>query len=243
MKRFILYMAGSTKLLLSGIAMMCLIIAPVAEPGTLFDDFSDGNFEGWRETWMQLNQATWQVESGILIGDNPADWSNFLVVGDNTWQDYEIECDTRIVSVKNTIPSVGIGLRHSGQNGAASQTLAFALVAQNNILGPEGAYAVYLGNNSVGLRKIEAMPVEVGRWYHIKESAQDNHFEFHVDGDKVIDIHDDTLTSGAVGLEAHAGVSQYDNVVITGDDIPGLNLSVTPQHKLVTTWAQIRRQR
>lgn len=84
------------------------------------------------------------------------------------------------------------------------------------------------------------MPVEVGKWYHLKVRAQGDQFEFEVDGKQVITIHDKTLTSGAMGLEAHAGVSQYDNVVITGDDVPDMNLSVTSKGKLTTAWGRIK---
>ena len=221
------------------IILFMFLLATSAWAGTLRDDFSDRNFEGWRETWMKENQTTWKVESGVLTGENPSGWSAFLIIGDETWQDYEVECDTQIIAIRNSIPSVGIGLRHSGQVGAASQTIFLGLVASNVFPWP-GACANYLANNNAFLKKTKVMPVEVGKWYHLKVRVQGDYFEFEVDGNQVIAIHDKTLASGAVGLEAHAAVAQYDNVIIRGDNVPDINLSVNPKGKLTDTWVHLK---
>jgi len=225
--------------------IILFLLSTFALAGTFKDDFNDGDFQGWKETWMKQNQTIWKVESGVLIGDNPSNWSAFLVIGDVGWQDYEVECDARIIAIKNSIPSFGIGMRHNGRNGAASQTVALALVASANFLGPAGAYAVYLADNDVFPRKIKAMTVELNRWYHLKAKVQGDLYELEVDGEKLISIHDKTLKSGMVGLEAHAGINQYDNVVITGPDVPDFNPSgytpVEPASKLASVWARLKR--
>lgn len=212
--------------------------------GTWRDDFNDGDFQGWKETWMKQNQTIWKVESGVLIGENPSNWGAYLVIGDAGWQDYEVECDARIVAIENSIPSFAIAMRHNGQNGAATKTLVLGLVALANPLGPSGIYATYLANNDAFPRKIKAMTVELNRWYHLKAKVQGDLYELEVDGEKLISIHDKTLKSGMVGLEAHAGVNQYDNVIITGHDVPDFNPGYTPVEpasKLTSVWARLKR--
>jgi len=221
------------------IVLSALLITRFVWAGTLTDDFGDGDFEGWRETWMNQNQTTWKVESGVLTRENLSNWGAYLVIGDMTWQDYEVECDARLTTIKNAIPSIALGLRHNGQVGAQSKTIAFGLMLANQF-GPEGAVANYLANNAANIRKTKAQPFEVGKWYHLKVTVQGDHFQFYVDGSKVIDIHDKTLESGGVGLEVHAGVAQYDNVIIKGDAVPDLSLSVSPQGKLATLWAELK---
>jgi len=52
------------------VILYILSITFPAWAGTMMDDFSDGNYDGWSETWMNQNQTTWKVESGVLIGEN-----------------------------------------------------------------------------------------------------------------------------------------------------------------------------
>jgi hypothetical protein len=216
-----------------------LLIAASAWAGTLVDDFSDGDFEGWGETWLRQNLTTWKVESGVLTGDNPSSWGTYLAMGDMTWQDYEVEVDARLTSFRNADALLGIGLRHSGQTGAQFKALEFSLIRANQF-GPEGAYAFYLANNTANVRKSQARQFEIGKWYHLKVTVQGDHYQFYVDGNKEIDIHDKTLESGGVGLAARAGVVQYDNVSIKGDAVPDSNLSVSPQGKSAILWAELK---
>jgi len=225
------------------IVMLCVMLAAAsAWAGTLVDDFSDGDFEGWRETWLLHNQTTWKVESGVLTGDNPSGWGTYLVIGDMTWQDYEVEADARLTSIKSADACFEFGLRQSGQVGAQFKALAFGLIRANQLC-PEGAYAIYLANNAANVRKTKARQVEIGKWYHLKVTVQGDHYQFYVDGSKEIDIHDKTLGSGGVGLGARAGVVQYDNVSIKGDAVPDLSLSVSPvspQGKTAILWAELK---
>jgi hypothetical protein len=224
------------------VTLFVLLTAASAWAGTLVDDFSDGDFEGWGETWLLHNQTTWKVESGVLTGDNPSSWGTYLAMGDMTWQDYEVEADARLTSFRNADALLGIGLRQSGQVGAQFKELWFGLIRANQF-GPEGAYAIYLANNAANVRKTKARQVEIGKWYHLKVTVQGDHYEFYVDGRKEIDIHDKTLESGGVGLAARAGVVQYDNVSIKGDAVPDSSLSVSPvspQGKTAILWAELK---
>ena len=223
------------------VILFLLLLALPAFAGTLRDDFSDGNFDGWSETWMNQNQTTWKVESGVLIGDNPSNWSAFLVVGDPTWKDYEITCDARLVTVRNTIPTFGIGIRHNKQVGAAFKTFWFGLNLMPNQFLPMGAGIVYLSEAHRLVKVTKEMPVEIGKWYRLMVNFSKDHLEGFVDGKKVVDIIDNSLVSGAVGLEAHSCIAQYDNIIIKGDDVPDLNLHVQPLGKLPVYWSQIRR--
>jgi len=155
---------------------------------------------------------------------------------------YEVEVDARLTTIKNAGASIEFGLRNSGQTGAQLRAMGFGLIRANQF-GPEGAFAMYFANNAVNVRKTKALPFEIGKWYHLKVTVQGDHFQFYVDGSKEIDIHDKTLGSGGVGLGAHAGVAQYDNVSIKGDAVPDLSLSVSPispQSKIAILWAELK---
>ena len=55
---------------------------------------------------------------------------------------------------------------------------------------------------------------------------------------------DSTFAEGKVGLGAAFGSTtiHFDDVVITGDDVPDMDLSVEPKGKYTTTWAAIKYQ-
>lgn len=222
------------------IVMLCVLLtAASAWAGTLVDDFSDGDFEGWGEAWMLHNQTTWKVESGVLTGDNPSAWGTYLIIGDMTWQDYEVEADALFTTIKNNAASIEIGLRQNGQVGAQFKAITFVLM-KASWLGPEGAYALYFTNNAVTVRQTKARQFEIGKWYHLKVTVQGDHYQFYVDGSKEIDIDFKTLESGGAALGAHSGVAQYDNVKIKGDAVPDSNLSVSPQGKSAILWAELK---
>ena len=144
------------------------------------------------------------------------------------------------MDVRNTLPTFGICLRHTKQSGAAFRSLWFGLNLTPNQFLPTGAGIVYLSEAQQLTKIVKEMPVEIGKWYQLMVNVSEDHFEGFVDGKKVIDIIDNSLASGAVGLEAHAGVAEYNNIVITGDDVPDLNLNVQSLKKLATTWGSIK---
>ena len=55
---------------------------------------------------------------------------------------------------------------------------------------------------------------------------------------------DDLHLSGGIDLFAYHAIVNFDNVVVTGDDIPNVGPSgyaVEPEAKLATTWGSIKR--
>ncbi|MDP7280604.1 MAG: Ig-like domain-containing protein, partial [Candidatus Poribacteria bacterium] len=63
--------------------------------------------------------------------------------------------------------------------------------------------------------------VEVGTWYDLEASIEENRIEFHINGQLVGVVADqDILTSGRVGLVVSNARVQFDDVEITGDGIP-----------------------
>ena len=85
---------------------------------------------------------------------------------------------------------------------------------------------------------------EVGKWYRLEIAAIGNTISFYVDGELLFERKDDSHPSGGVSLWAYDAIVEFDNVVITGDDIPDTGPSgqaVQPEAKLVTSWGAIKR--
>jgi hypothetical protein len=75
------------------VVVLCvLLMATSAWGGTITDDFSDGNFDGW----TQSGQGIWRVEGGELIYDN-LDYPSILFMGEPDWEDYTISARAKFV--------------------------------------------------------------------------------------------------------------------------------------------------
>ena len=85
---------------------------------------------------------------------------------------------------------------------------------------------------------------ELGKWYDLKLTAEGDQFWFYVDNQLVIHYTDDTYPKGKVGLSAsfNGTTVHFDDFSVTGDDVPDLDLSVSPEEKLATTWGQVKGQ-
>jgi hypothetical protein len=87
--------------------------------------------------------------------------------------------------------------------------------------------------------------IKINTWYHVKSVMEGSDFEFYVDDDLVTSFVSNAIPTGRVGLCIGGCAAEFDNVVITGQDVPDAGpsgLAVNLQSKLATTWGQIRRE-
>ena len=61
---------------------------------------------------------------------------------------------------------------------------------------------------------------EIGKWYRIGMASVGNEISFFIDGELRIQQTDNLHSSGGVFLFAYDAIIEFDNVVITGPDIP-----------------------
>jgi len=84
---------------------------------------------------------------------------------------------------------------------------------------------------------------QLGEWHRIRIDVVGNEISFYID-DKLQHQRNDNLhTSGGVFLYAYNAIVEFDNVVITGDDIPDVGPSgyaVQPKSKLTSTWGRLK---
>ena len=108
--------------------------------------------------------------------------------------------------------------------------------------GTRGKLAVWIVIHQLNfVREItQPFPVELHRWYHLKGSVSGSRYRFYVDGELLMDFEDNRYDSGRVSLIISGSTTLCDNVVITGDDVPDMNLSVEPAGKLAATWGRVK---
>ena len=85
---------------------------------------------------------------------------------------------------------------------------------------------------------------KAGKWYRIGIAAIGNEISFYIDGDLVHQAIDDLHPAGRIALFAFNALVEFDNVVITGDEISNTGSSgyaVKPKAKSAITWGRIKR--
>jgi len=70
--------------------------------------------------------------------------------------------------------------------------------------------------------------------------ADGNGYEMFIDNKRICEILTDLPDKGAAALGARNCEVHFDNVVISCDDVPDMNQSVTPKSKLTMTWARLK---
>jgi len=85
----------------------------------------------------------------------------------------------------------------------------------------------------------------LGEWHRLEITTIGNEISFYIDDELHYQRTDDLHPSGGVFLFAYDSITEFDNVVITGDDIPDAGPSgghaVQPEAKLATTWGRLKR--
>ncbi len=228
------------------IVMLCVLLtAASAWAGTLVDDFRDGDLKGW----MQSGGGIWSVENEELIFES-RNSASILLMGEPDWQDYTISVNAKFVNhqVRNCCGEF-MGFAAHGQSTA--NTYWFMLGTLQ--LAGKQVYACYTQWVSWPLKKIksEAFAWDMETWYHLKLTADGDEFQFYVDDELVLEYEDSTFAEGKIGLAAAFGSTtvHFDDVIITGDDVPDMDMSaedmdfsVGPKAKYTTTWAAIKYQ-
>lgn len=221
---------------------LCLLVTS-AQAGTYINNFEEENLDGWIIFNFRGGVAEWKVEDGVLVCRRTVEPSSSLLYGEESWGAYNIECDAKMVE---TFPNaegfyaIALDLRVSDIGNANSISDIWCVVYRSG-----GALIWAFHNGNPGAQSaLKAFDLEMDRWYHLKATTNGNNFEFYIDGELVASLSDSQHPTGRVGLTVNGAVAHFDNLVITGDDVPG-NSSLTAisnSGKLATTWGKLRSQ-
>lgn len=221
--------------------------------GTLRDNFDDGNLNGWRSFKGQANNlpvdqsAQWFVEEGELvhISKDVCMWASILGIGDNTWRDYEFECQFRMEKFFlpgcGFLPLVGFGVHFDEPKEFINGLDIVVGTGGGGVWNLPFCERFFQGNH-VQLGGVGNISLEQGKWYTAKIIVKGNSYKMFVDNRLLCDNKSDFPDAGAAGLMGKNGEVHFDNVVITGNDIPDLDMNVSPRGKLATTWGEMKRR-
>ncbi|MXV75776.1 DUF1080 domain-containing protein [Candidatus Poribacteria bacterium] len=228
------------KSVIIGLCILLFIFA--AQAGTFLDTFDDGELVKWEELVMfGINvPGSWEIIDGQLQGSNHG-VTRLLTIGEETWQDYDIEFDVKPLE-KHGPGTIVIAARIKGTWGVVC-----------GIDDSAGPAAECFGGNLRGnffltyAQKPHAV-LKLRKWATFQLSVRGKHLTFRINGKQVLDpialepLHGfPEFPTGRIGLGLANYTTRFDNLKITGPDIPNKGgLSVTPRKKLAMTWANLK---
>jgi len=234
--------------------VLCLLVSS-AWAGTLTDNFDDGDFDGWRMFTGQaggslIDQSVqWMVEKGELVGTSKdvCTWGGMFGIGDKTWKDYEFEFQFRIEKTFPTPagcgrigwPLVGFGVHYDNPSEFVVHGLDVVVLQRggvfNDVICERWFQGGWFDVAGVGTISIE-------EWHTAKIIADGNQYKMFVNDQLLCDATHNLPDAGAAVLLVKNAEVHFDNVKITGDDIPNksLGLPVESKTKLATTWGNIK---
>ena len=233
----------------STIIGMCIFLFIFsARAGTFLDTFDDEELGHWQELVLfgiDLPPGPWEIIDGELEIINRG-ITRLLTIGEETWQDYDIEFDVKPLE-KHGPGNIVIAARIKGTSGVVCWISDFADPLAEPIVecfggNLHGGEFLQYDKKPHGLLKLR-------KWVTFQLSVHGKHLTFSINGKQVLDPialepvdRFPEFSTGRIGLGLGSYTARFDNLKITGPDIPNKDrLSVTPREKLAMTWASLRK--
>lgn len=227
------------KLALIGLGIFFLSFSALA--GTFTETFDGGKLDNWQELVMFGIDApgNWEIVDGELQAISNIEIIRLLTIGEETWQDYDIEFDVKPLK-KHGPGNIVIAARIEG---------TFGVVCGLNEDQTVECFAGNLHGDSFLIYDEKPHPLlKLRKWATFKLSVHGKLLTFWINGKQVLDpimlepLHGfPEFPTGRVGLGLANYTVRFDNLRITGPGIPNRDgLPVTPQTKLATTWGNLK---
>ncbi|MDE0682082.1 MAG: DUF1080 domain-containing protein [Candidatus Poribacteria bacterium] len=242
---------------LTRIVAVLLLLPFSGWAGTFIETFNDDDLEDWQELVQQDEKpGSWEVIDRELHAVSPDEWPRLLTIGNKKWRNYTIEVDVKPIE-KHGRASIMIAARIKGTR------LVFCEIGDRLVPGWDTLCRTgdFHTNTSVLLSAGQHPLLKLGDWSTLKLGVKDGTFVFSINDEKIAETADDfalvlagrALVEGKVGrlndfLTGGAGfglanyTAKFDNLIITGEDIPNKGtLPVVSRGKLATTWGHLKR--
>ena len=235
------------KLLCSSLGVFFLSFSALA--GTFTETFDGGKLDNWQELVMFGVEAagSWEIiDSELHAIQNTGGVTHLLTIGEDTWQDYDVEFDVKPLE-RHGHGNIAIATRIRKKWGVPWGVVCYIGDPQ-----AEPVAKCFAGNLHGDLfltygEKPHPL-LKLWKWATFKLSVHGKLLTFWINGKQVLDpimlepLHGfPEFPTGRIGIGLANYTARFDNLKITGPDIPNKDgLSVTPRKKLAMTWASLK---
>ncbi len=210
-------------------------ISPILA-GTWRDDFEDNKTNEWEIYNVDRQVEKWWITDGEAVGQifSPG-FASIWLTGDIKWEFYSVSCRVMLEEDRNDPATIGITLHDRGDEDSRYVfTIDFVFNTARIIKDVPGGN--FISNPFVA---------EKGVWYDLKATVSENgELEFRINNTVFSAVDPQPLKGGQAGLMVADARAKFDNVEITGDNIPnggpGKPFDVAPRGKLTTTWGKLK---
>ena len=237
------------KLALIGLGIFFLSFSALA--GTFTETFDGGKLDNWQELVMFGIEAagSWEIVDGELHAiQNMGGVTHLLTIGEETWQDYDIEFDVKPLESHGPGGNIAIAARIKRK-----WEVPWGVICRIVDDPARGPVAECFAGNLHGdvFLTYDEKPhplLKLRKWATFKLTVHGKRLIFWINGKQVLDpimlepLHGlPEFPTGRVGLGLANYTARFDNLKITGPGIPNRDgLSVAPQTKLATTWGNLK---
>ena len=213
--------------------------------GTWVDDFEDDSTQEWELFNTFDGSAVWRIDAGEAIGETfePRHFPTIWATGELDWRNYSLSCKAKLVEANKEPATLGLILH---QRWKESSFYVFQILYPLEVI---HITKIHSGNVSI-IGEFD-FAVKLNRWYTLTASIDSSEIlkreklKFQID-DEVFTVTDrNPIKSGKAGIEVSGAQVRFDDVKITGSNIPNGGpgtLSVEPSGKLAMTWGKLKRQ-
>ena len=207
--------------------------------GTWTDAFEDDKTQEW-ELFNTFDEETkWWIDAGEAVCETfepniPSIWAT----GELDWRNYSLSCRAKLVKAKQEPATFGIILH---QRWEAFSFYTFRILYPWKII----HITRHSEDGATTLGEFD-FAATLNRWYTLTASIDSRgKIKFQI-GDEVFTTTDDNpIKSGKTGLVVSGAQARFDDVEITGSNVPNGGpgaLPVASIRKLAITWGQLKRQ-
>ena len=228
--------------------------------GTFLETFDDRNFDGWQELVPRAKEpGSWEIVDAGLHAEGHDTYLRLLTTGDNTWKDYTVEFDVRLLK-KHGRPSISIAARVTEAWFVHCCIMDPVVILPNGANAPERGW-VFCSAGSLHREKADLLffqphpLLRLNRWAHLKLNVEGNIFTFWINDEQVMEPTELRIVrnregfadfpdfqTGGIGIGIANYTARFDNITVTGDSIPNSGaFAITPQAKLATTWGNLKK--
>ena len=201
-----------------------------------FDFEDDAQLDQWdlQGTWEIVEDD--QKGSNVLSGEGTDEV--IALVGEDSWTDYTVEFEA-----SGQTDEISVAFRAQDPDNFLSFMIAPSLNLSEWFKKEGGQF-----DENIAPRG-DQLGVSIQEWYKYKLVVQGNEATVFIDEEEFanalqLDDLSDIFQKGRVGFRQWSDSAYYDNVLITGTDVPLTpgepGAAVTPVAKLATTWAALK---
>lgn len=178
----------------------------------LYDDFEDGNIDGWNSNPANKFSVKTISDNKVLSKSIVESGNNLATTGDSTWSDYTVEANVKVTSPKTLL---GIVARAT-DDGKNFYMLRIRPIdgwvelnkSVNGVLSTDSTDPTLLTSKY-------PYAAEEGKWYSLRMVLKGNSIKGYLNDKLIIDATDSSLQTGKAGVRVSNGSAIIDNFMVT----------------------------